>query len=83
MVYERHAKNLLLLSRSGDAKEDVAHMLAELRKQGATVEAPVCDISNIDTLRSVLERYQTTMPKIAGCIQASMVLRVCIPRSSL
>ena len=75
MVKEKGARNLLLLSRSGATSEDSKATIRELRERGAVVESHICDICDKEALQSVLERYQD-MPPIAGCIQASMVLRV-------
>lgn len=76
MVKERGAKNLILLSRSGLQKEAVSTMIGELSQTGAVVVAPECDICDGLGLKATLEKYQGTMPPIAGCIQASMVLKV-------
>lgn len=75
MVEEGGAKYLILLSRSGISSEINAE-LNELRKAGAKIETPRCDICDLPALRSILDKYAATMPAIAGCIQASMVLRV-------
>ncbi|CAO2654476.1 Nn.00g112090.m01.CDS01 [Neocucurbitaria sp. VM-36] len=74
MVKEKGARNLLLLSRSGATSEDSKSTIRELRETGAVIESPICDICDKEALQSVLGRYQH-MPRIGGCIQASMVLR--------
>ncbi|KAH7330434.1 reducing type I polyketide synthase [Rhexocercosporidium sp. MPI-PUGE-AT-0058] len=75
-LVDRGARNLLLLSRSGGEKSAQAQaLLAELRSNGVHVEAPVCDITDLPSLRNVLERYKGIMPAVKGSIQASMVLR--------
>lgn len=72
----RGAKYILLLSRSG-AKDEVAiALLEELEENKVQVAAPACDISNEDTLISVLRELTKGFPPIKGCIQGSMVLRV-------
>jgi short-subunit dehydrogenase len=76
MVNERGAKNLILLSRSGMENDDTKRRVNMLREAGAVIEAPKCDISVESALKSVLQKYKSTMPPIGGCIQASMVLRV-------
>jgi NAD(P)-dependent dehydrogenase (short-subunit alcohol dehydrogenase family) len=77
MVEERGAKRLLLLSRSGEDNLDAARTIGKLRERGVSVEAPKCDITDASTLFRVLEKYSKSLPPIGGCIQASMVLRVC------
>jgi len=77
MVKERGAKNLLLLSRSGLRNEAAAKAVRALTEAGAHVEAPSCDITDAAALKAVLDKYSKLMPPIGGCIQGSMVLRVC------
>ncbi|KAF1974061.1 hypothetical protein BU23DRAFT_532398 [Bimuria novae-zelandiae CBS 107.79] len=71
----RGAKHLILLSRSGPVAKASQELLADLRKAGATVEAPRCDVSLEDSLRSVLQELEAKMPPIKGCLQGTMVLR--------
>ncbi|TGJ78460.1 hypothetical protein E0Z10_g10307, partial [Xylaria hypoxylon] len=77
MVKDKGARNLLLLSRSGLEKggAGAAKAISKLREQGAVVEAPQCDISDINALRRVIDKHRGSMPPIAGCIQSSMVLK--------
>ena len=73
---DRGARHLILLSRSGPRTEAAATLLADLRAQGVRVEAPACDVSSHEALSQVLEVCAETMPRIKGCIQGAMVLRV-------
>ncbi|KAK7937187.1 uncharacterized protein PG986_014055 [Apiospora aurea] len=77
LVKQRGARHLLLLSRSGIKHKaiDAANTVSNLRGLGAVIEAPECDISDIDALRDVIETCRGSMPPIAGCIQSSMVLK--------
>jgi hypothetical protein len=72
----RGARALLLLSRKGAVSEDSIQILIELRAQGVQVEAPVCDVSDMNELYAMLQTYSHSMPPIKGCIQASMSLEV-------
>jgi NAD(P)-dependent dehydrogenase (short-subunit alcohol dehydrogenase family) len=74
-MVKRGARNLVLLSRFGP-REAVQSFLSELREQQVHVEAVACDISNVDTMRSMLANLQKTMPPIKGCINSSMLLKV-------
>lgn len=76
-MVSRGAKNLLLLSRSGPVVDKSRILVEELRRRGARIEAPVCDVTDAISLERVLQSYEKTMPPIRGCIQSSMVLRVC------
>lgn len=83
MVKQKGARHLLLLSRSGIKEEavDAVNTVRTLRGLGAVIEAPKCDISDNKALRNVVERCRGSMPPIGGCIQSSMVLKVCLPQS--
>ncbi len=70
------AKNLILLSRSGPVTKAAQELLESLRKAGAMVEAPRCDVSSEKSLCSVLQNVAGRMPPIKGCIQGTMVLKV-------
>lgn len=75
-MVRRGAKNLILLSRFGPRTEAAQGLLQELRGQSIRVEAPPCDVSNEDVLKSVLAGLMQTLPPIKGCIQSSMLLKV-------
>ena len=85
MVKQKGARNLLLLSRSGlrNAGTHAENRVKTLRDLGAVIEAPECDITDINALRKVVEGYRGFMPPIAGCIQSSMVLKVRPPYTYL
>lgn len=76
-LVQHGAENLLLLSRSGASGDNAIVFLDELRATGVNVATPICDISNEQSLATVLAEYSVKMPPIKGCIQASMVLQVC------
>ncbi|KAK1149446.1 Type I Iterative Polyketide synthase (PKS) [Aspergillus melleus] len=73
---ERGAKNLILLSRSGP-RTDAAHELVhELRAMGVRVEAPACDVTNLEAMKEVFGRLSSEkMPPIKGVVQMSIVAR--------
>ncbi|KAI0600762.1 putative polyketide synthase [Biscogniauxia sp. FL1348] len=68
------ARNLILLSRSGGQSESSRSLVRRLTDQGAHVETPACDITDLKFLRTVIDQCMLTMPPIRGCIQAAMVL---------
>ena len=75
-MIRRNARNLILLSRSGVKKKNAEVFVEELKSMGARVEAPICDIANIEVLHQVFGSLVRDMPPIRGCVQASMVARV-------
>ena len=77
-MVERGARNLILLSRSGPRSEAAKKMVHELQAQGAQIATPTCNVADELALSTALKRCAKTMPPIMGCIQASMVLKVCV-----
>lgn len=76
-MVSRGVRHLILLSRSGAQSETALALIEELKAKGAHVEAPVCDVTKADMLKTVLESCSKTMPPVKGVIQGSMVLNVC------
>ena len=70
------ARHVLILSRSGPTNTSAIVLLKEMAAKGANLVAPPCDISDADSLASVLRVQSQTMPPIKGCIQGAMVLKV-------
>lgn len=69
------ARNIILLSRSGDKKAEVRELLTQLGEQGVRVAAWECDISKERNLMACVERCNSeSWPRIRGVIQAVMVL---------
>jgi NAD(P)-dependent dehydrogenase (short-subunit alcohol dehydrogenase family) len=75
-LVDRGARNLILLSRSGNQNVYAGVTTKDLQEKGATVLTPACDITDRAALASTLESCSRTMPPIKGCIQASMVVSV-------
>ena len=75
----RKARNLILLSRSSLQSEAVSAWVSELKTLGVEIATPACDISDSNSLMSVLAKCRGSMPPIKGCIQGAMVLKVGFP----
>ncbi|KAL9088429.1 MAG: hypothetical protein Q9165_006153 [Trypethelium subeluteriae] len=71
---QRGAKNLILLSRSGPVSEASKSLLVDLHEMGVRVEAPRCDVGSAKSLGQALQQC-SGMPRIRGCLQATMVLK--------
>ncbi|KAI1412962.1 hypothetical protein F5Y13DRAFT_199455 [Hypoxylon sp. FL1857] len=71
------ARFFILPSRSGLSSTSKAafEAISALQERGVTVVAPKCDVSSASALTAVIEECAATMPKIKGCINASMVLQ--------
>ena len=74
---ERGARNLILLSRSGEDDAYAEEVAIESSVSAAHVVTPSCDISDERALADVLNFFSERMPPIKGCIHAAMVLKVC------
>jgi short-subunit dehydrogenase len=72
----RGARNLILLSRSGPVNAAAKAFLEELAPLCQIVAAPACDVADEQALAKCIAECLVYMPKIKGCIQASMVLNV-------
>lgn len=70
---KRGARNLILLSRSGNTNDTSRELLSDLESQGVNVATPACDVSDLPALQAALK--SCNMPPIKGCIQGSMVLK--------
>lgn len=75
---DRGVKNLILPSRSGPSSQAAKEVVSELSQRGIRLLTPKCDVSSPSSLAMVLEECAYAMPVIKGCINATMVLQVCI-----
>lgn len=75
-MVEHGARYLVLFSRSGPSDLATKQFVQELQARGVTVNTPACDVADAESLQSVLETIKISLPPIAGCIQAAMVLKV-------
>lgn len=69
------AKNLIYLSRSGNASKSADDLLAELHDCGARTLVLQCDVSDEAALVATLSAAMKEMPPIRGVVQAAMVLK--------
>ena len=76
-MVSRGAKNLILLSRSGPRTPAAFELLDELRAAGACIKTPACDVTSLHQMKQVTDELMLEMPPIKGCLQASIVARVC------
>jgi NADPH:quinone reductase-like Zn-dependent oxidoreductase/SAM-dependent methyltransferase len=72
----RGANNLILLSRSGPVKAAAKAFLEELAPSCQNIATPACDVADKEALRKCIDECLTYMPRIKGCVQGSMVLKV-------
>lgn len=70
----RGARNLVLVSRSGDSPE-AASALAEFTQQGVKVLARACDVADADALAAVLAEIASSLPPLKGVVHAATVIQ--------
>ncbi|OBR04783.1 Beta-ketoacyl synthase domain-containing protein [Colletotrichum higginsianum IMI 349063] len=69
------ARNILMLSRSGDRKRTVRELLGRLEKQGVRAAAMECDVGDEAQLLACLDRCRAeSWPRVRGVVQGAMVL---------
>jgi pimaricinolide synthase PimS1 len=71
LVVERGVRSLLLVSRRGAAAEGTSELLAELAELGAVTNIEACDISDRDSVSSLLDRYG---PQLSAVVHTAAVL---------
>jgi NAD(P)-dependent dehydrogenase (short-subunit alcohol dehydrogenase family) len=75
-MFDKGARNLVFLSRSGAQKEEAQNLIKELARQGARVAVYACDLSDENRLKVIIEEVTRDFPCIRGVIQGAMVLQV-------
>jgi NAD(P)-dependent dehydrogenase (short-subunit alcohol dehydrogenase family) len=76
-MIESGARNIVLLSRSGGAKDKFDCLLDEIKCPDARIMLQKCDISDESQVQQVLKDIKALLPPVCGVIHAAMVLRVC------
>ena len=69
------ARNLILISRSGPSSEEAMNAIGRLEKQGVSVYAAACDITDKQAIAALLDKTaKVMMPPIKGIIHAATVI---------
>lgn len=68
------ARHLVLISRSGPSSEEAKPALAKLEAQGVRLLATSCDITDKNSLSSLLETIKKTLPPLKGIVHAAAVI---------
>ncbi|ROV97002.1 hypothetical protein VSDG_04049 [Cytospora chrysosperma] len=70
------AKNIMLLSRRGQAEGAVAELVEDMKDSaGANIGVKACDVAVMDDVVRLTEECSAEYPPIAGVVHAGMVLR--------
>jgi acyl transferase domain-containing protein/NADP-dependent 3-hydroxy acid dehydrogenase YdfG/acyl carrier protein len=70
---DRGVRHLVLLGRRGLATPGAAQAVAELKARGVLVWSVSCDITNRESLGTVIERVRKRMPPLKGVLHAAAV----------
>jgi len=71
---EKGVGNLVLLGRRGPDTPGAAEAIAELNRQGVHTSAFHCDVTDPESLATVLAQVRDEMPPIKGILHAAMVI---------
>ena len=75
-MVEKGARHVILVSRSGLAKETVTNLIEKLSALGANIVVRRCDVGEKEDVEKLVAEVSREMPPIRGVIHAAMVLRV-------
>ncbi|KAJ5287127.1 hypothetical protein N7478_002813 [Penicillium angulare] len=75
MLVEKGAKNLVFLSRSGNARPEARTLLDDLQQQGVSATAVAVDVADKAQLETAINKIKQTSPPIKGMIHCAMDLR--------
>ncbi len=78
-MIEKGARNVVLLSRSGNTSGKVAELIEEAKAVGASIVVKSCDVSSKPQVEKLITEDLSTLPPIKGVVHAAMVLHVCFP----
>ncbi len=68
------ARNLVLISRSGPSSSEAKSAIERLEKQGVTVHAASCDITDKSAVAALLAEIASTLPPLKGIVHAATVI---------
>ncbi len=71
---DKGARNLVLISRSGPSSEEAKNAIAQLEKQGVTVHATSCDITDKNALSALLTGITKILPPLKGIVHAATII---------
>lgn len=73
------ARNLVLVSRSGTVAGKVKTLIDDLTSIGATIVVRQCDVSDSNSVNTLVKRGMVDMPEVRGVVHGAMVLNVSSP----
>lgn len=77
---DRGAKTILVLSRAAPSSRWLPEMTSYAQARGVNLVTKACNIADEKSLTDALSFAETTLPRIKGCINSTMLIRVRVPR---
>ncbi|ATY60574.1 Beta-ketoacyl synthase [Cordyceps militaris] len=74
-MVQRGARNIVLLSRSGNMTPELEKLSADCELSGAKIHVMACDVADQAKVNELIAQLQGSLPPILGVIHAAMVLR--------
>lgn len=73
---EHGAKDLTVLSRSGDKRDQSEGLVLDVKDLGCKIEFIACNVADKSELTKVVGHLKASRPRVRGIIQGAMVLQV-------
>jgi phthiocerol/phenolphthiocerol synthesis type-I polyketide synthase C len=76
------ARHLVLISRSGPVAAEATSAIDALERQGVTVLAQACDVTDLPALGALFDEMAATMPPLRGLVHAAAVIDDALARNT-
>lgn len=70
------AKNIVLVSRHAEVNDKVQALINKLAPLGVRILVKACDVSNRQSVETLINEEMKDLPPVRGVVQGAMVLRV-------
>ena len=73
-MVRKGARHLTLISRSGPKTDEARLAIKAMEKQGVHIRAVACDVTNLDSLATLLDEIRASGKPLKGLVHAAMVI---------
>ena len=73
-LVSRGARQLVLVNRSGNVSDEASLAITSMRALGASVDARVCDVTDVDAVASLFAYIASDLPPLRAIVHAAMVV---------
>ncbi|KAK7418132.1 hypothetical protein QQX98_004107 [Neonectria punicea] len=74
-LIQRGARHVVLLSRSGIITEELAQLVEYARACSTNIYVKACDVSDEESVTSLVEESRKMLPPVRGVVHAAMVIK--------